>query len=155
MSVAKEFKEFALKGSVVELAVAVVIGAAFARIIDSFVKDILMPPLGMLAGGLDFTNRFITLSGEPMPTLAEAQAAGAVTLNYGLFLNALVTFTIVAFAIFLVIRQINRLRRQPPPVAVAATHRACPECLSEIPLDAKRCRFCTVPVVSTPAVAAG
>lgn len=144
MSVAREFKEFALKGSVVDLAVGVVIGGAFGKIIDSLVTDILMPPLGVLTGGVDFSNHFITLKGAPTATLEQAKKAGVVTLNYGLFINALVAFLIVAFAIFLVIRRINRFRREAEEQPVVPTMKPCPECLSEIPIAAKRCRFCAV-----------
>ncbi|HEX7706936.1 MAG TPA: large-conductance mechanosensitive channel protein MscL [Thermoanaerobaculia bacterium] len=155
MSLVKEFKEFALKGSVVDLAVGVMIGAAFGKFVDSLVKDVLMPPLAVLTGGLDFTNKFLTLKGASATTLADAQAAGAVTLNYGLFLNALVNFLIVAFAIFIVIKRINALRRKPAEVTKVPSTHACPECLSEIPLDAKRCRFCAVALTPPPAVVAG
>jgi large conductance mechanosensitive channel len=142
MGFVKEFKQFAIKGNVIDLAVAVVIGAAFAKIVDSLVKDILMPPIGLLLGGADFANHFVTLKGERFATLAEAQAAGAVTLNYGLFLNTLVTFLIVAIAIFMIVKRINAAKRTEAPAA--PTTRACPECLSEIPLEAKRCRYCGV-----------
>jgi large conductance mechanosensitive channel len=145
MSLSREFREFALTGSVLDLAVGVVIGAAFGKIVDSLVKDILMPPLGLAIGGIDFTNAFIVLKGAPAATLAEAQAKGAVTLNYGLFLNALVSFLIVAFAIFLVIRKINAWRRRAE-VPAAVTTRGCPECLSDIPLGARRCRYCAAAV---------
>lgn len=145
MSMVKEFKEFALKGSVVDLAIGVIIGAAFAKIVDSFVKDILMPPIAVLTGGIDFSNKFATLKGPSANTLAEAQAAGAVTVNYGLFINAVIAFLIVAFVIFLVIRQVNAMRRKdeatPEP-----TMRPCPECLSEVPIAARRCRFCAVAI---------
>ncbi len=145
MSMAREFKEFALKGSVVDLAIGVIIGAAFAKIVDSFVKDILMPPIGVLTGGIDFANKFLTLRGPSANTLAEAQAAGAVTINYGLFINAVIAFLIVAFVIFLVIKRVNAMRRKdettPEP-----TMRPCPECLSEVPIAAKRCRFCAVAI---------
>ncbi|HEV7238887.1 MAG TPA: large-conductance mechanosensitive channel protein MscL [Thermoanaerobaculia bacterium] len=144
MGFVKEFKQFAIKGNVIDLAVAVVIGAAFAKIVDSLVKDILMPPIGLLLGGADFANHFVTLKGERFATLAEAQAAGAVTLNYGLFLNTLVTFIIVAIAIFMIVKRINAAKRTEAPAA--PTTRACPECLSEIPLEAKRCRYCGVAV---------
>jgi large conductance mechanosensitive channel len=152
MGFVKEFKDFAVKGNVADLAFAVIIGAAFGKIVDSFVKDVLMPPLGMLTGGLDFTNHFVTLKGEKFATLAEAQAAGAVTLNYGVFLNAVVSFVIVAFAIFLVVRRLNAAARKEA-VAVVATTRACPECLSDIPLEATRCRYCSVTISSAPAAA--
>lgn len=148
MSLGKEFREFALKGSVVDLAIGVVIGAAFGKIVDSLVKDIIMPPIGLVTGGIDFTNIFTTLKGPDAPTLEAAQAAGAVTMNWGVFINTVIAFLIVAFAIFLVIRQVNRMRRKeeaaPPPPSM----RECPECLSEIPIAAKRCRFCTAVVAA-------
>jgi len=141
MGLTREFREFALRGSVVDLAIGVVIGAAFGKIVDSFVNDILMPPLGMLIGGHDFTNNFITLSKGSYPTLEAAKAAGAATLNYGLFINHLISFVIVALAVFAVIRSIPK----PAPLPVAST-RECPECISEIPLTATRCRYCAVAV---------
>jgi large conductance mechanosensitive channel len=114
----KEFREFAVRGNVVDLAVGVIVGAAFTAIVNSLVGDIIMPPLGLLTGGVDFTNHFITLKGGRYETLEAARAAGAVTINYGLFLNAVLRFLIVAFAVFLLVRQINRLhRREPPPPA--------------------------------------
>ena len=143
MGLVKEFKEFAVKGRVIDLALAVIIGAAFGKIIDSLVKDVLMPPLGVLLGGLDFSNFFVTLKGEEFATLAEAQAAGAVTLNYGMFLNTIVSFLIIALVIFLIVRRLNATQRKNA-AAVVATTRACPECLSDIPMDAKRCKYCSV-----------
>jgi large conductance mechanosensitive channel len=140
MALIKEFKEFALKGNVIDLAVAVVIGAAFGKIITSFVDNILMPPLGILIGKHDLSDYFITLSGGHYESLAEAKAAGAATLNWGLFINAIIYFLIIAMAIFLVVRQINAMARKP------ATMRDCPQCLSPIPLQAARCKFCTQPV---------
>ena len=154
MGFVKEFKEFAVKGSVVDLAFAVIIGAAFGKIVDSLVKDVLLPPLGVLLGGLDFTNHFVTLKGQKFATLAEAQAAGAVTLNYGMFLNAIVSFLIIAFVIFLIVRRMNAAARKEA-MAVVATTRACPECLSDIPAEATRCRFCSVPVSAASPAAIG
>jgi len=151
MGFVKEFKEFAVKGNVIDLAFAVIIGAAFGKIVDSLVKDILMPPLGLLLGGLDFSNHFVTLKGQKFATLAEAQAAGAVTLNYGVFLNTVISFLIIALAIFLVVRRLNAAARREA-VAMVATTRACPECLSDIPAEATRCRYCSV-TVSAPAPA--
>ena len=147
MSLAKEFKEFALKGNVIDLAVAVVIGAAFGKIISSFVDDILMPPLGLLLGNRDPSNYFVTLSPGHYETLAQAKAAGAATLNYGVFVNTVVQFLIIALAIFLVIRQINKMTRKPAEV-VTPNMRDCPECLSPIPIKARRCRFCSVPIAA-------
>ena len=142
MGLAKEFKEFALKGNVIDLAVAVVIGAAFGKIVSSFVDDILMPPLGLLLGNHDFSNYFVTLGGVHYDTLAQAKAAGAATLNYGLFVNNIINFLIVAMAIFLVIRQMNRMTHKPAE-AVVPNLRDCPQCLSAIPIAALRCKFCT------------
>jgi len=145
MSVLKEFKEFAIKGNVLDLAVAVVIGAAFAKIINSFVDDILMPPIGILIGKHDISSYFITLSPGHYETLAQAKAAGAATLNYGVFLGTLVNFLIIALAIFLAIRQINAMTRKPVE-RTTPTLRDCPQCLSPVPIKATRCKFCTQPV---------
>ena len=139
----KEFKEFAMRGNVLDLAVGIIIGAAFGKIITSFVNDILMPPIGLLLGGVDFTNFFLTLSGPAAKTLEEAQAAGAVTLNYGMFINTIIDFLIVAFAIFLLIRQVNRLKRQPAPEPAAPSTRECPFCFTTISIMATRCPNCT------------
>jgi large conductance mechanosensitive channel len=138
----KEFKEFAMRGNVLDLAVGVIIGAAFGKIVTSFVSDVLMPPIGLLIGKVDFSNLFIDLSGQHHASVAEAKAAGAATLNYGLFINNIIDFIIVAFAIFLLVRQINRLDRKPV-VAAEVTTRECPFCLSTIPLKASRCSHCT------------
>jgi large conductance mechanosensitive channel len=139
----KEFKEFAVKGNVVDLAVGIIIGGAFGKIVSSFVADILMPPIGLLMGKVDFTNLFITLTpGASFTSLAEAKKAGAATLNYGLFINTVIDFVIVAFAIFLMIKQINRMKREEAPAA-APTTRECPFCLTQIPLKAVRCPSCT------------
>ena len=129
-----------MKGNALDLAVGVIIGAAFGKIVSSFVGDLLMPPIGLLLGKADFSNLFINLTGQPYPTVAAAKAAGAPTLNYGAFLQTIVDFVIVAFAVFLVIKQINRL---VPPPAPAPTTRPCPLCLSNIPLRATRCAHCT------------
>ncbi len=136
----KEFKEFAMRGSLLDLAMGIVLGAAFGRIITSFVNDILMPPVGLLLGGLDFASLFITLRGGPFPSVAAAKAAGAPTINYGIFLNAVIDFVVVAFVLFLVVRRVNRMRREPE---VTPTTRPCPFCLSTIPLGAVRCPHCT------------
>jgi large conductance mechanosensitive channel len=135
----KEFKEFAVKGNVVDMAVGIIIGAAFGKIVSSFVNDILMPPIGLLMGKVDFSSLFINLSGKSFDSLASARAAGAATINYGLFVNSIIDFIIVAFAIFLVIRQINRLKRDPEPVVT----KECPYCFSKIPVKALRCPNCT------------
>lgn len=116
-AVLKEFKEFAMRGNVIDLAVGVIIGAAFTTIVNSLVNDIIMPPLGLIIGGIDFSNFFITLKGDSYATLDAAQKAGAVTINYGVFINAVIRFLIVAFAIFLVVKQINRLKRAEPAPA--------------------------------------
>lgn len=136
----KEFKDFAMRGNVMDLAIGVILGAAFGKIVSSFVNDILMPPLGLLMGKVDFTNLFVTLSGQTFSTLAAAKAGGAVTLNIGLFLNAVVDFTLVAFAIFLMIKQVNRWKPQAP---APAAKKDCPFCFSNIHLSATRCPQCT------------
>ena len=135
-----EFKTFIMRGSVIELAVGVVIGAAFGRVVASFVGDILMPPISLLLGKTDFTSLFIALSGQQFPTAAAAKAAGVPTINYGTFIQTILDFLIVAFAIFLVIKQVNRAF---PPPAAPVTTRPCPLCLSAIPLGATRCAHCT------------
>ena len=136
----KEFKEFAMRGNVLDMAVGIIIGAAFGKIITSFVSDILMPPIGLLLGNVDFATLFLNISGQTYATLADAKKAGAATINYGLFLNTVLDFLIVAFAIFLLIRQVNKLNRQP---AAAPTTKDCPFCLSAVPLKAVRCAHCT------------
>jgi large conductance mechanosensitive channel len=139
----KEFKEFALRGNVIDLAIGVIIGAAFGKIVTSFVNDILMPPIGLLLGNVDFSNLFINLSGQPYGSLEEAQAAGAATINYGLFINTVLDFIIVAFVIFLLVRQVNRMRREREAPPAEPTTRECPYCLSTVPLKATRCPHCT------------
>lgn len=137
----REFKEFIMRGNVVDLAVAVVIGAAFGKLVTSFVEDVLMPPIGLALGGVDFSNLFINLSGNAYPSIAAAKAAGAATLNYGIFINNIINFLIIAFAIFLVIKAINRM--QGPAPAAAPTTKDCPYCLSAVPLKATKCAHCT------------
>lgn len=137
----KEFKEFALRGNVIDLAVGVIIGGAFGKIVTSLVNDVIMPPIGMILGKVNFADLFIDLSGNGYATLADAKAAGAATINYGLFLNTVLDFIIVAFVVFLVIRQMNRMRK-PAPVAEPTT-KTCPHCATEIPLKATRCPNCT------------
>lgn len=140
----KEFRTFLMRGNVLDLAVAVVIGGAFGAIVKSFVSDILMPPIGLLLGNVDFTNLFINLSGGTYTTLAAAQEAGAATLNYGVFLNTIINFVIIAFAIFLMLKSIERAKKAEAPAPPAApTTKECPHCISQIPLKATRCPNCT------------
>jgi large conductance mechanosensitive channel len=134
----KEFREFAMKGNVLDLAVGIIIGAAFGKIVSSFVADVLMPPIGLLLGGVDFSNLFVNLSSGGYATIEAAKAAGAPTLNYGLFLQAVIDFLIVAFAVFLLVRWVNRFRA-PAPVAT----KDCPMCTTAIPIKARRCPACT------------
>ena len=144
----KEFREFVMRGNVVDMAVGVVIGAAFGGIVKSLVADVVMPPIGLMLGNVDFANLFLTLregatAAGPYASLADAQAAGAVTVNYGVFINAVVGFLIVAAAIFLVVRAINRMKREQPGPAAAPTTKDCPFCATAIPIPAKRCPNCT------------
>jgi large conductance mechanosensitive channel len=136
----EEFKKFAMRGNVVDMAVGIVIGVAFGKIVSSFVKDVLMPPIGKLMGGVDFSNLFINLGDGVYETLAAAQEAGAATINYGVFINTVLDFLIVAFAIFMVIKVMNKLKTEEPPKAPDT--KSCPQCLSDIPIAAKRCKFC-------------
>ena len=136
----KEFRTFIMRGNMLDLAVAVILGGAFGKIITSLVNDIIMPPIGLLLGGVNFSDLFINLSGTPYASLADAQAAGAPTINYGLFLNTVIDFLIVALVIFLLIRQINRMQK---PAPAAPTTKSCPYCVSTIPLAATRCPYCT------------
>ncbi len=137
----KEFKEFVIKGNVLDMAVGIIIGAAFGKVVTSFVNDVLMPPIGLLLGKVDFSNLFINLSGKSFESLADAKKAGAATLNYGVFLNTAIDFLIVGFAIFILVKQVNRLKREAP--AAAPTARPCPFCLTDIPIKATRCPHCT------------
>ena len=139
----KEFKEFAMRGNVIDLAVGVIIGAAFGGVVNSLVNDIIMPPLGMILGKVDFSNLYINLTSTSYNTLAEAQAAGAATINYGAFINTIINFLIVAFAIFIVIRQINRWQRPKEEAPAEATTKECPYCYSTIAIQATRCPNCT------------
>lgn len=143
----KEFKDFAMRGNVVDMAVGIIIGGAFGAIVKSLVADIVMPPIGLLLGGVEFSNLFIVLKGGNVPgayaTLSEAQAAGAVTVNVGVFLNTVVGFLIVALAVFLLVRQINRLKTREESAPTPPTTKECQYCLSIIPLGAKRCAHCT------------
>jgi len=138
----KEFKEFALRGNVLDMAVGIILGVAFGKIVSSFVTDIMMPPLGLLLGQVDFTNLFINLGDQAYANLAEAKEAGAATLNYGLFVNTIVDFVLVALAIFLLIRQVNRVMRKESPPPPPNT-KDCPFCLSKVAIKATRCAFCT------------
>ena len=139
----KEFKEFAMKGNVLDMAIGVIIGGAFGKIVTSMVSDILMPPIGLLMGKVDFTSLFINLSGQSQPSLAAAKAAGAPTVNIGVFLQAIFDFVIVTFVIFLLVKQVNRLKRQPEAPPAIPTTKDCPYCLSSIPIKAMRCGHCT------------
>ena len=143
----KEFKEFALRGNVVDMAVGIIVGAAFGAIVKSLVDDVIMPPIGLLLGGVDFTNFFVLLKEGsppgPYTSLADAQTAGAVTINYGVFINAVISFLIVVLVMFLLIRSINRLKRKEEAGPAEPTTKECPYCLSTIPLKASRCPYCT------------
>jgi large conductance mechanosensitive channel len=139
----KEFKEFVMRGNVLDLAVGIILGAAFGAIVSSLVNDVLMPPIGLLLGKVDFSNLFINLSGRSYASLAEAKAAGAATINYGVFVNAVISFLIVAFVVFLLVRQFNRLKRQQEAPPAAPTTKECPYCRSAIPIKAVRCGHCT------------
>lgn len=141
MSFFNEFKAFAVRGNAVDMAVGIIIGAAFGKIIDSLVKDVVMPPIGRLLGGVDFKQLYINLGDKTFETLEAAEKAGAPLIKYGAFINALVDFTIIAFAIFVMVRMINKLKTQPQPVD--PTTKECPHCLSTIPLKATRCAHCT------------
>lgn len=142
----KEFREFAMRGNVVDMAVGIIIGAAFGAIVKSLVDDVIMPPIGMILGNVDFSNLFLVLkegaaAAAPYASLADARKAGAVTINYGVFINAVISFVIVAFAVFILIKNINRLKKEEP--APEPNTRECPYCLSAIPLKATRCPHCT------------
>jgi large conductance mechanosensitive channel len=137
----KEFKAFAMRGNVLDMAVGIIIGAAFGRIITSFVGDIIMPPLGLIIGKVDFSSLFLNISGTSYPTLAAAKAANAATINYGVFLNTVIDFLIVAFVIFVLVRQVNHWSKPAP--AATPTTKECPYCLTQIPLKATRCPACT------------
>lgn len=144
MKIVDEFKQFVMRGNVIDMAVGVIIGAAFGKIVTSLVNDVLMPPIGLLLGKVDFSNLYINLSGQAFTSLAEAQKAGVPTINYGMFLNNVINFLIVAFVIFMLIKQINRLQKPPKPAAPAApTTKECPFCCSTVALKAVRCPHCT------------
>lgn len=143
----KEFKEFAMRGNVVDMAVGIIIGAAFGTIISSFVSDIIMPPIGLLLSNVDFSTLFFVLKegkvAGPYASFAAAKTAGAVTINYGVFVNTIINFIIVAFAVFLLIRNINKLQRQKETPSAMPTTKECPYCLSVVPMKAIRCAHCT------------
>jgi large conductance mechanosensitive channel len=149
----KEFKEFALRGNVVDMAVGIIIGAAFSAIVKSLVDDVIMPPIGLLLGGVDFANFFALLkTGSPpgpYASLADAQAAGAVTINYGVFINAIISFLIVAFVVFLLIRGINQLKKEEEAEPAEPTTKECPYCLSTVPIKATRCAHCASELPAT------
>ena len=151
----KEFKEFAMRGNVVDMAVGIIIGAAFGTIVKSLVADIIMPPIGLLLGNVDFSNLFIVLkqgaTAGPFATIAEAQKAGAVTINYGMFANTIISFLIVAFAVFFLIRALNKLQREEEAPPEEPTTKDCPHCLSTIPIKATRCGHCTSELSAEPA----
>jgi len=136
----EEFKKFAMRGNVVDMAVGIIIGTAFGKIISSMVSDVLMPPIGRLMGNVDFSNLFLSLTGASYPSLAAAKAAGAPTVNYGLFINTVIDFVIIAFVLFMVINAMNKAKKAEP--GKAPDTKACPECLSDIPVAAKRCKYC-------------
>ncbi len=141
----KEFKEFAMRGNVIDLAVGVIIGAAFGKIVSSLVDDIIMPPVGQLLHNVNFSNLFVTLHGKHFDTLETAKAGGAVTLNYGLFLNTVVNFLIVALCVFILVHQVNRWTKKPEPAATPTT-KECPQCAMSIPIKAKKCPYCTAQI---------
>jgi len=142
----KEFKEFAMRGNVLDMAIGIIIGAAFGKIVSSFVADIVMPPLGMLMGQVDFSQLFIALNGQHYDTLAAAKEAGVATLNYGLFVNTILDFLIVAFAVFLLVKAVNSAKRKQEAAPADPTTKKCPRCLFEIPIAATRCGYCTTDV---------
>jgi large conductance mechanosensitive channel len=137
----KEFREFIARGNVIDMAVGIIIGVAFGAIIMSFVNDVVMPPIGLLLGKVDFANLYINLSGTAYPSLEAAKAAGAATINYGLFINAIINFLIIAFVIFLIVRRVNAMKREAPPAPPET--KECPFCISAIPIKATRCPNCT------------
>ena len=144
----KDFKAFIMRGNVVDLAVGVIIGAAFGAIVKSLVDDVIMPPIGLATGGLDFSNKFVVLkdgakAAAPYVSLADAKSAGAVTLNYGMFVNNIITFLIIAFCVFLLVRMVAKLHLEPVTLTTAPTTKACPYCATQIPIPAKRCPNCT------------
>jgi len=139
----KEFREFALKGNAVDLAIGVIIGAAFGGIVTSLVNDIMMPPIGKALGGVDFSNLFLVLGDGTYPSLKAAKEAGAATINYGIFINVVINFLIVAFVLFMVVKAMNRMKREAPAPAPPPSAKECPQCATSIPIKAKRCPHCT------------
>lgn len=137
----KEFREFAMRGNVVDMAIGVIIGGAFGKIVSSLVSDVLMPPIGLMMGKVDFSSLFLNLSGTPQPSLAAAKVAGAPTVNYGVFLQTVFDFIIIAFVIFILVKQLNRFKKEPP--AGPPTTKDCPQCFSTIPIKATKCAHCT------------
>jgi large conductance mechanosensitive channel len=142
----KEFKEFAMRGNVIDLAVGVIIGAAFGKIVSSLVQDILMPPVGLLLKNVNFSSLFVALDGKHYESLTDAQKAGAATINYGIFINNVIDFLIVAFCVFLLVHQVNRWTRKPQPAAAEPTTKECPQCTMTIPVRAKKCPHCTTQI---------
>jgi large conductance mechanosensitive channel len=147
----KELREFIRRGNVMDLAVGFIMGAAFGKIVTSLINDILMPPIGLLLGKVDFTNLYVNLSGKTFESLKQAKDAGAVTINYGLFLNTIFEFLIIAIAIFIVVKQINRLKSKPAPAPAVPTTKECPFCVTAIPIKAVRCPACTSNLTKSPA----
>ncbi len=138
-----EFREFAVRGSVVDMAVGILIGAAFGKIVSSLVEDIIMPPIGLITGKIDFSNLYVNLSEGTYQSLAEAKAAGAATINYGIFINHFISFFVVAVCVFLLVRQINNLKRKEDSASIAPTQKSCSYCFSSISIEANRCPYCT------------
>ncbi len=148
----QEFKEFAVRGNVVDMAVGIIIGAAFGRIVSSLVEDIVMPPIGLFTGKINFSNLYINLSGGEYHSFAEAKAAGAVTINYGVFLNNIISFLIVAMCVFILIKQINKLKRKEDVESIAPTQKSCPYCFTSISINATRCPACTSQLTNSKAL---
>ena len=148
MGMVKEFQDFAMRGNVVDMAVGVVIGGAFGKIVSSIVSDVMMPVVGKLVGNVDFSNLFLNMSDQEFTSLADAQKAGAATLNYGLFINTVIDFVIVAFCIFMVVKLMNRMKKKDEAAPAAPTTKDCGECLMQVPLKAKRCGHCTAAIAA-------